>query len=439
MQKGDDHERLGPDLRALRFECPRLAEGVSWLGAQLGVLYGEGNGRFFAVAAVKEAVLRMGYHLTVGVGDGFVGGRDGQAGANGGAAEKGSDAGVLWQALFSSPRLLPPSLRCMRGFPWRRRSSHCVLHALQNISFYLTCLFLCSSEKESGRAKTKEDLLAEERDYKRRRQSYRGKKTKRNTTEILRDIIDEHMEEIKLAGGIGCLVGAPDDIVQNMLKSNSRGDTYQGNSDATDSSSYDKAALGSWSPSCENLPHADSLGRVSSRSHGKRDSYKSMRYETHGSRYQNLSDHENRWNKESERESDQSYLNHNDSRRHRRNSNDDRKYAYKHKNDTSEDSYYRFEPNDCTTRSTRSQRSSVTEYEHMLGAHSNRSRTSQKRHSSVSVTQDEFSDRYDPQSTYSNEDPPTNMLCDVTEGKREMYHDEVHRHGHHERKRDHHC
>jgi len=38
--------------------------------------------------------------------------------------------------------------------------------------------------KESGRAKTREELLAEERDYKRRRASYRGKKVNRNPTEV---------------------------------------------------------------------------------------------------------------------------------------------------------------------------------------------------------------------------------------------------------------
>jgi hypothetical protein len=41
-----------------------------------------------------------------------------------------------------------------------------------------------SLEKESGRSKTREELLAEERDYKRRRMSYRGKKMKRNPTEV---------------------------------------------------------------------------------------------------------------------------------------------------------------------------------------------------------------------------------------------------------------
>lgn len=56
--------------------------------------------------------------------------------------------------------------------------------------------------------KSREELLAEERDYKRRRMSYRGKKMKRTTTQVMRDIIEDiiedYMEEIKAAGGFGC-------------------------------------------------------------------------------------------------------------------------------------------------------------------------------------------------------------------------------------------
>lgn len=36
--------------------------------------------------------------------------------------------------------------------------------------------------------KSREELLAEERDYKRRRMSYRGKKMKRTTTQVRRDL-----------------------------------------------------------------------------------------------------------------------------------------------------------------------------------------------------------------------------------------------------------
>ena len=91
---------------------------------------------------------------------------------------------------------------------------------------------------------------------------------------VLRDIIDEHMEEIKQAGGIGCLVEAPADIAENVLKSNSHGGTYQGIDDFSSRSSNDKTELGSRSPSCDKSPRADSSGRFSSRSRDTRDSHK---------------------------------------------------------------------------------------------------------------------------------------------------------------------
>ncbi|MCO5589502.1 hypothetical protein L7F22_043469 [Adiantum nelumboides] len=61
--------------------------------------------------------------------------------------------------------------------------------------------------------KSKEELLAEERDYKRRRMSYRGKKAQRTPAEVLRDIIEGHMEDIVAAGGIGCIGRRPHDVL----------------------------------------------------------------------------------------------------------------------------------------------------------------------------------------------------------------------------------
>ncbi|CAO2832004.1 unnamed protein product [Amaranthus hypochondriacus] len=59
--------------------------------------------------------------------------------------------------------------------------------------------------QDTNKLKTREELLAEERDYKRRRMSYRGKKLKRTTKEVMRDIIEDYMEAIKQTGGIGAL------------------------------------------------------------------------------------------------------------------------------------------------------------------------------------------------------------------------------------------
>ncbi|EEF36969.1 conserved hypothetical protein [Ricinus communis] len=59
-------------------------------------------------------------------------------------------------------------------------------------------------DEDMSKTKTREEILAEERDYKRRRMSYRGKKLKRTTLQVTRDLIEEYMDEIKQAGGIGC-------------------------------------------------------------------------------------------------------------------------------------------------------------------------------------------------------------------------------------------
>jgi len=62
---------------------------------------------------------------------------------------------------------------------------------------------------------------------------------------ILRDIIDEHMDEIKQAGGIGYVVEAPADIAWNVFKSNSHSGAYHGSYDFASSSSHDEEALAS--------------------------------------------------------------------------------------------------------------------------------------------------------------------------------------------------
>lgn len=298
-----DNEGLGFDPRAMRFECPRLVEGVSWLGAQLGVLYGESNGKLFMLASVKEAVLQMAYCLALCAGDGA-------------ASVGGSDAGdvvagpVFLSQVAASIVALHERfyLEKTKALQAQRPSKYQLLleysQALERgilersnrpnyraVLEYDGILSRRVENKESARAKTKEELLAEERDYKRRRTSYRGKKVNRNPTEILRDIIDEHMEEIRQAGGIGCLVEAPADIAWNELKGNSHSGAYHGSYDFASSSSHDKTALASRSSNCDNSC-AESLGRFSSRSSDTRDSYNNSGCETHRNHYQYISEKE---------------------------------------------------------------------------------------------------------------------------------------------------
>ncbi|CDY49354.1 BnaA05g33160D [Brassica napus] len=60
------------------------------------------------------------------------------------------------------------------------------------------------SNQDMNKMKTREELLAEERDYKRRRMSYRGNKVKGTPRQVLSGMIEEFTEEVKIAGGIGC-------------------------------------------------------------------------------------------------------------------------------------------------------------------------------------------------------------------------------------------
>ncbi|KAI5077128.1 hypothetical protein GOP47_0006952 [Adiantum capillus-veneris] len=92
--------------------------------------------------------------------------------------------------------------------------------------------------------KTKEELLAEERDYKRRRMSYRGKKVQRTPAEVLRDIIEGHMEDIIAAGGIGCIGRRPQDAPLPESKTVSASGTKDNtiNSQNSRSSSRDAAS-----------------------------------------------------------------------------------------------------------------------------------------------------------------------------------------------------
>uniref|UniRef100_A0A0E0KPA6 CHHC U11-48K-type domain-containing protein n=1 Tax=Oryza punctata TaxID=4537 RepID=A0A0E0KPA6_ORYPU len=386
------------DPRAIRFECPRLVDGISWLGAQLRILYGEGSGRSFAIAAVREAILHAGSCLAIGVDSGGGSGVEGSDSGNVGTssvsvAQVAAAIAALHERFcleekikaLRSPRpakyqlLLEYSQALERGHEERSKRPN-----YRAVLEYDGIISRRVDSQESGRAKTREELLAEERDYKRRRTSYRGKKVKRNPKEILRDIIDEHMEEIKQAGGIGCLLDVPGDIAECVLKNSPHDGTCQRSFNPT-SSSY-------------------------ARNHCMRDSYKDLRNGSHQRQYQKVSDHENRRIKDSESTLDQRYSHHHENSRHQRNSDDHRKYGYNYDENGSD---YYAESSGCTRWS------SEREYDRMSRVRSNDvSTTSHTRHRSVSVTQDKFSDRYDPQSTYSDVDPATSMIDEGSTGQR---------------------
>ncbi|KAF5183412.1 U11/U12 small nuclear ribonucleoprotein [Thalictrum thalictroides] len=253
----------GVNFSSLRFNCPVLVEAMTWLASQLSVLYGEPNGRFFSVSMLKHCILNAASSLSlfssaknktetrfstggfektdanVSVmssevsGDNLIAivkveepteefGRADSFGAQNNsyglvfvsqvaAAIAALRERSLLEEKIKSLRvagLLPKSQRLaqhayviMRAYEERKKRSN-----YRPILEHDGLLWHRSRNQDSNKNKTREELLAEERDYKRRRMSYRGKKVKRSTTEVMRDIIEKHMDEINQAGGIGCFV-----------------------------------------------------------------------------------------------------------------------------------------------------------------------------------------------------------------------------------------
>ncbi|KAJ3697356.1 hypothetical protein LUZ61_001061 [Rhynchospora tenuis] len=202
--------------------CPKLAGGFSWLSNQLSILYGEVHARSFSLGMIKEAILRSGCCILVSEFDerdeetdvrksGEVA-SEGACNGNVLVSDVACAIGALHQRAFLEQNIR--ALRSTQSVPKHHRlmeyaylSSRAAEERSKRpnyrpISDHDSLPSSRAQNQESGGSKTKEELLAEERDYKRRRTSYRGKKVKRSPTEVLRDIIEEHMEVIKQAGGI---------------------------------------------------------------------------------------------------------------------------------------------------------------------------------------------------------------------------------------------
>ncbi|KAJ4790998.1 U11/U12 small nuclear ribonucleoprotein 48 kDa protein [Rhynchospora pubera] len=202
--------------------CPKFAGSFSWLSNQLSILYGEVYARSFSLGMIKEAIIRSGCCILMSKFDE----RDEETDIrkSGEVAPEGvcngsvlvSDVacaiGALHQRAFLEQNIR--ALRSSQSVPkYQRLMEYAYLSSraaderskrpnYRPISDHDSLPSNRGQNQENGGSKTKEELLAEERDYKRRRTSYRGKKVKRSPTEVLRDIIEEHMDVIKQAGGI---------------------------------------------------------------------------------------------------------------------------------------------------------------------------------------------------------------------------------------------
>ncbi|XP_007030254.2 PREDICTED: U11/U12 small nuclear ribonucleoprotein 48 kDa protein [Theobroma cacao] len=239
------------NLLTRMFECPILLQVLVWLGSQLSVLYGDVNGKFFAINMIKQCVLEgasllLLFPLEEKVTDSHNLGQESQSlDANGVKEIKLEETieqsnepvetvnetigvGVIFVsqvaaavAALHERCFLEEKIKHLRGLQQLSRYQRMAEHAYVSeradaerkkrpnyrpIIDHDGLPRQASSNEETSTTKTREEILAEERDYKRRRMSYRGKKLKRTALQVMRDIIEEYTEEIKKAGRIGCFV-----------------------------------------------------------------------------------------------------------------------------------------------------------------------------------------------------------------------------------------
>ncbi|EFH60689.1 hypothetical protein ARALYDRAFT_477678 [Arabidopsis lyrata subsp. lyrata] len=229
------------------FECPVLIQVLSWLASQLAVLYGEGNGKYFALDMFKQCIVESAFRVMLFQSEGtrpkcsgvledlddaslsnkdvkMVKPFENSSGGEGGKTLDSpqvisvSRVAAAVAALYERS-LLEGKIRAVRYAQpltrYQRAAELGVMTAKADEERNRRCSYRPiidhdglprqrSSTQDMNKMKTREELLAEERDYKRRRMSYRGKKVKRTPRQVLHDIIEEYTEEIKLAGGIGC-------------------------------------------------------------------------------------------------------------------------------------------------------------------------------------------------------------------------------------------
>ncbi|XP_076906938.1 U11/U12 small nuclear ribonucleoprotein 48 kDa protein-like [Bidens hawaiensis] len=218
-------ERAGGDCR---FECPVLVRVMMWLASQFGILYGEVNGKLFAINMLKQALLTvslksvMFYDEPSGLNS-----YDGETESVNGSKEidgRGRKRVILVSQVAAAVAALHEcsafetrikAIRASRFVPaYQRVQEHEYISKVADeerkkrpnyrpIIEHDGVLWHRGGNQDLNKNKSQEELLAEERDYKRRRMSYRGKKIKRSTTQVMGDIIDEYMEEIKRANMAG--------------------------------------------------------------------------------------------------------------------------------------------------------------------------------------------------------------------------------------------
>ncbi|CAN8269857.1 unnamed protein product [Cochlearia groenlandica] len=233
--EADANEQQIVSSKSRTFDCPVLIQALSWLASQLAVLYGEGNGKFFALDMLKHCIVESASQIMLFrsertrpesckvLGDSNYKNVEKSGGEVGGTFDSGQAISVsrvaaavaalyersMLEGRIRAIRYAQPLTRYQRAAELALMTAKADEERRGRLSYkpiidHDGLPRQRSSNQDMNKMKTREELLAEERDYKRRRMSYRGKKVKRTPRQVLRDMIEEFTEEVKLAGGIGC-------------------------------------------------------------------------------------------------------------------------------------------------------------------------------------------------------------------------------------------
>ncbi|KAI4370221.1 hypothetical protein MLD38_018591 [Melastoma candidum] len=250
------------------FACPHLVIGMAWLASQFSILYGVPNGKLFSIDLLKRCMGKIAESISMYKHVDNLGKPSDniecaeETKSNGSNSEDGDKDSKMKEVqlgvdvvenfcgeVIYVPRVVAAvaalherslmerkiraSLQLVPLSSYQRIIEHANITNRANeerkkrpdykpIIDHDGLPRLPVSSQETNKTKTIEELLAEERDYKRRRMSYRGKKSNRNPSGVMRGIIEGYMEEINQAGGIGCFDKSADVISVNSSSNISR-------------------------------------------------------------------------------------------------------------------------------------------------------------------------------------------------------------------------
>ncbi|XP_027364238.1 U11/U12 small nuclear ribonucleoprotein 48 kDa protein [Abrus precatorius] len=264
------------DQQKSLFECPVLNQALTWLASQVSILYGETNGKVFVLDLLKKCIsVGASVLLLFPIGDEASVSKQESQNDNGDAQREENTNYIQNRKIFVSQveeaveALHERSLleHQIKGFWFSQRPSnyqlvaeHCYLseqaneerkkrHDYRPLIDHDGLYRQQSANQETSREKTREELLAEERDYKRRRMSYRGKKTNQSPLQVMRYMIEEYMEEIKQSGGVGSPVKVSEE--SGLFPSKPAGHDLPTEANNSRRVSHDSPAMIISNPTCE--------------------------------------------------------------------------------------------------------------------------------------------------------------------------------------------